>query len=365
MNRFTKSVAALAAVSLTVLVAGCTTTANAGGGDDEREPIASDDIVLVTSIITTANEYQLNSADGSQAFADSVGVPLEVVNSNGDSQQEISQVQALMTTGKTAVVLVNPVSSADVPAIVDAATASGAFVATQWNKPDEYVVADHDAYVTHMGFDGIEAGEYIATELFEAMGGKGNIIALQGVLDSTAGQQRFAGLQRALEKYPDITLLEDQAANWDQQQGYSVTQSLESKYGDQIDGVWGASDSMTLGAMAALEAAGHDDVKYVGMDGDSPAITAIQEGDNYVATWASDPWYNGAIGLAIPYWVATGELDLAEMTPEQRDGTYKQTGINADNVEDWAEPPTDDEIMAEIEEGPFARLVGPPVTLDN
>lgn len=364
MNRLTQMAAAVTALSLTVLVAGCTTT-TAGTPGADREPVDKSDIVLVTSIITTANEYQLNSADGSQAFADSVGVDLEIVNSNGDSQQEISQIQALMTTGKTAVVLVNPVSSADVPAIIDAATTSNAFVATQFNKPDEYVVADHDAYVAHMGFDGVEAGEYIATQLFEAMGGEGNVIALQGVLDSSAGQQRFAGLQKALEKYPNITLLEDQAANWDQQQGYSVTQSLEAKYGDEIDGVWGASDSMTLGAMSALQAAGHDDVKYVGMDGDSPAISAIKDGDSYVATWASDPWYNGAIGLAIPYWVATGELVLSEMTPEQRDGTYRQTGVNKENVDEWTTPPTADEIMAEIEKGPFDRLVGPAVDLDN
>ena len=355
--------AASAVVALALTAAACSKTNDVAGSSAGSGAIDKKDLVLVTSIITQSNEYQLNSVDGAQAFADSVGVPLKVVNSNVDSQQEISQIQAIVASGKKAVVLVNPVSSADVPAIVKSVSAAGGYVVTQWNKPDDYQpTAAGDHYVAHMGFDGIAAGEYIATKLFQSMGGKGGVIALQGALDSTAGQQRYEGFKRALKKFPQIKELDAQAANWDEQQGYTVTRTLEAKYGSQIKGVWGACDAMSLGALSALRGAGLNDVKYVGMDGDSKAIHELQTGNNYVATWASDPWYNGAIGLALGYAAATGKLDVSKMTDEQRNGTYKQVGVDKANVAEWATKPTAAAIIAEVDKGLFDRLEGPAIT---
>ena len=318
------------------------------------------DIQLVTSVINATNEYQLNWVKGSQAFAESVGLPLKVVNSNGDSSQEISQIQAILAAGKKVVLTVNPVASADVPAIVKAVCASGGYVVTQWNKPAEFQVKGQgDCYVAHIGFDGYAAGEYTASKLFEAMGGSGGVIALQGVLDSTAQQQRWVGFQRALKNYPGIKLLGEQAANWDQQQGYKAARTLEAQFGDQLKGVWGASDSMTLGAVSAMKAAGRDDVKFAGIDGVSQAIDMIKNGNSYVATWAADPWYSGAIGLAIGYAAATGKLDVAQMTDDQRDGTYRQVGVDKSNVGEYATPPNAQKIMTEVNKGPFDRQIGP------
>ncbi|MGW6309014.1 hypothetical protein [Streptomyces niveus] len=146
MKRRTRGgVVALTLVSLSVLVPGCVTTERTSG---DRQQLDRSKIVLVTSVLTTANEYQLDTVKGSQAFADSVGVPLKVVNANLDSQQQNSQIQALMTTGKTAVVLINPVSTSDVPVVVGAAESASAYVVTQWNRPPDYRVQDHDALLT-------------------------------------------------------------------------------------------------------------------------------------------------------------------------------------------------------------------------
>lgn len=357
INRVKVSIERVSA-SLLVLAMGGVSVAAVATAEAADKP----DVQLVTSVINATNEYQLNWVNGSQAFADSVGLPLKVVNSNGDSSQEISQIRAIIAAGKKVVVTVNPVASADVPAIVKAVCQAGGFVVTQWNKPEKFPVKKQgDCYVAHIGFDGFAAGEFTASKLFEAMGGKGGVIALRGVLDSTADQQRWEGFQRALKKYPDIKLLDAQAANWDQQQGYAAARTLVAKFGGDVKGVWGASDSMTLGAVSAINAEGMKDVKFAGIDGVSQAIDMIKSGDTYVATWASDPWYSGAIGLSIGYEAAAGKIEVAKLTDEQRDGTYRQAGVDKSNVANYEKPPAADQIVKEVAKGPFDRLTGPAI----
>ena len=73
---------------------------------------------------------------------------------------------------------------------------AGVYFVTQWNKPDDLHPWDYDPYwVCHMGVDGVPSGYYVAKELFEAMGGKGKIVALQGLLANVPAIQRFDGLQ--------------------------------------------------------------------------------------------------------------------------------------------------------------------------
>lgn len=351
-----------AVLTLTVALTGCSRVASAGG-DSTQDVLAKDDIVLVTTLITASNDYMQNWLKGSQAFADSVGLPLKVVVANGDSQQQLSQIQTVIASGKKVVLTTNPVASADVPAIVKAVVNSGGYVVTQWNKPDSTKPENYGPhYVAHIGYDGITGGKFLADKLFAAMGGQGGIIALHGTLDSTADKQRWAGLEESMAENPGIELLGVDQANWDQQTAFTKTQALLAKYGDQVKAVWTGSDSMALGALAAAKAAGRDDIKVVGMDGITQAVQAVAEGGPYIATWNTDGYYSGALGLAMGYAAATGELDVSKMTPDQRDGTYSQVGIDSSNVNEYLTPPTGDQIMAEVDKGLFARLTGPALT---
>lgn len=357
LRRATKISAALLLAS--VLLTGCIT--KVGGSGTTQEVISKNDIQLVTVIQTSTNPYMLQWADGSQAFADSVGLPLKTIVANGDSQQQLSQIQATIAAGKKVVLTINPINSADVPAIVKAVTRSGGYLTTQWNKPADYVPqAIGPNYVAHLTYDGYSAGYWTGKKLFEAMGGQGGVVAFKGQLDSPPSQQRYAGMEKALAEFPGITLLDTQAAGWDRQTAFDQTQSLITKHGSELQGVWAASDSMTLGALAALEQAGKaSSVKVSGNDGTGEALERIDAGDTFVDTYTSDGYYNGALGLAMAYEAALGELDVATLTQEQRSGNYAQFGIDKSNVADYLTRPADDAIIAEVNKGLFARLVGP------
>ena len=81
---------------------------------------------------------------------------------------------------------VDPNDSPDARPIVEACVKAGAYVVTQWNKPADLHPWDHNPnYVAHISFDGVRYGEETANALIKAIGGKGGIVALGGILSNT------------------------------------------------------------------------------------------------------------------------------------------------------------------------------------
>lgn len=322
---------------------------------------AAEEIQLASVVVSTTNAYMLDLARGAEMFAASVGLPFKSIDANGDSQQQLSQIQATIAAGKKLVLTICAVNSADIPSIVRAVSRSGGAITTHWNKPKAYHPWDApDNYVAHFAYDGVTCGKWIATELFKAMGGKGGVIAFKGRLDAVPAQQRYEGLLLALKDFPEIKLLDTQVANWERQQAFDITKTMLTKYGDEMTGVWSASDSMATGAYAAVEQAGKlANVKFVGVDANPEVLKLIDGGSSFVSTYTSDGVYNGAVGLALAYAAATGKVDPKSLTHEQREGDYRQVSITKENVKQYLKPATQEQVMAEVNKGYFDRLLGP------
>jgi ribose transport system substrate-binding protein len=205
------------ATAVATVVSGCTTSSSGGSGGQQAIP--KDNLVLVASVINLTNPYMASMVQGAQALSKKLGVPLKIVNSNGSSQTEISQIQAILAEGKKVALMVNTVASSDAPPIVNAVKAAGGYVTIWWNKPDGFEPSQQgDNFVAFQKHSGVESGQCNGEELGKALNNKGGLIALPGVLDSTTSQTRVAGLKDALKKYPGVKILEERPANWDQQQ---------------------------------------------------------------------------------------------------------------------------------------------------
>ena len=189
-------------------------------------------------------------------------------------------------------------------------------------------------WITHITYNGEESGKQIGDALAEAIGGEGGIIALQGILDTAAAKDRFAGLEASLAENSGVELLDQQTANFSRQEALSVTQTLLTKHGDKVKGIWAANDDMALGALQALEQAGRTDVAVVGIDAVPDALSAIEDG-TMTATVSSDGPWQGGIGLAMGYCVATGELTMDDIADENRAFFAEQFLITDDNVADF------------------------------
>lgn len=325
------SLAAAALVGVTGLSA-CSKTAATGSATDSKN------IVLVASVINTTNPYMASMIEGAQALGKKLNVPVQIVDSQGSSQTEISKIQAILAQGKKVVLMVNTVASSDAPTIVNAVKAAGGYVTIWWNKPDNLEPWDvGNNFVAFQKYSGVQSGECTAKGLAESLGGKGNIVGLAGVLDSTTSQTRVAGLKEALKAYPGIKLLDIQPANWDPQQGLTVTQNLMTKYPNQINGVWAADDGMIIGATEAAKKANVYGSTKFASDGLYPdVISLMQQSDSPVV---AETFHRGfmaaAIGLYTAYQAATGKIDPSTLPHEKRDSLFKLACVTPSNYTDY------------------------------
>ncbi|WP_299054208.1 sugar ABC transporter substrate-binding protein [uncultured Nocardioides sp.] len=343
MKLSSRPAAALVGLSLAALaLTGCSEEAAGGDSASAGESCAPEDVRLVGQVRNESNPYEASWLDGGDAFAESVGLEQERLTYDGDSTRQQEQVRQVLA-GDTDCLVMNilPNGDADTPPIVQGADEAGAFLVTQWNKPADLNPVDYDRWVSHITYDGQESGQQIGQALVDDMGGSGGIIALQGVLDTAAAQDRFAGLEAALEENPDVELLDDQTANFSRAEALEVTRTLLNRYGDEVTGIWAANDDMALGALEALEAAGRaGEVSVAGIDAVPDALTAIEDGD-MTATVSSDGPWQGGVGLAMGYCAATGELPVEDISDEDRAFFAEQFLITADNVGDFQAPEAD------------------------
>ena len=350
------SVAAAATIAFTA-VTGCTSTTGSGGSSS---PIAKEDIVLVASVINTTNPYMASMIQGAEALSKKLGVPLEIVDSQGSSQTEISKIQAILAEGKKVALMVNTVASSDAPTIVNAVKAAGGYVVVWWNKPDNLKPAEvGNNFVAFQKHSGVESGECTGKALAESIGGKGNIIALAGVQDSTTSQTRVAGLEAALKDYPDVKLLETRYANWDGQVAVTETQNMLTKYPNQINGFWAADDAMIIGATQAVQSAGLENSTKFVSDGLYPPVIDMMEANFGNGAIVGETFHRGymaaAIGLLTAYQAATGEIDPSTLPPEKRDSLFKLSCVTPSTLAEYTKYDADIDgwIDTLLEKGPW------------
>ncbi|MDP9363588.1 MAG: sugar ABC transporter substrate-binding protein [Chloroflexota bacterium] len=132
-------------------------------------------------------------------------------------------------------------------------------------------------HLTYLEPDNIYMGETVAKQLFDAIGGEGQVIHTQGQLGHTGAQGRAQGFANMLEQYPNIEVVDETPGNWDINQVSPLWQDLLQRYPD-VRGGFFHSDDMALAASEVVSQAGRQDqVKIVGVDGLRNACEAILE----------------------------------------------------------------------------------------
>lgn len=301
-----------------------------------RAPAATPPM-LVTSIRSLSNPYHAVWKQGGDAFAQAMGLQHTVLVSEGNSEKGISDIRAMLArTGGNMVLNSDPNDTPDARPIVEACAKAGAYVVTQWNKPNDLLPENFNPYyVSYISFDGVVSGRTVAEHLFKAIGGKGGIIAIGGMISTTAAIERKEGLRQALAANPGIKLLDFQVADWKATNAYNITNSLLTRFGDEVKGIWAANDDMGTGALEALRAAGSaGQVPVVGVDGIKAAVEAVKSGE-FACTLTSNPYWQGGMGLSIGYHAATHAFDPAKEPPLHRQFYGKTILITRDNVDEY------------------------------
>jgi simple sugar transport system substrate-binding protein/ribose transport system substrate-binding protein len=107
-----------------------------------------------------------------------------------------------------------------------------------------------------IGADFVRMGEMAAERLASVCKGKSGKIALvQGVPTAAGSAYLLKGVENVLAKNPQLTVVSNQAADWDASKAKAITQTVLQQHKD-LCGVVGFWDGMDSGTSAAIKEAG-------------------------------------------------------------------------------------------------------------
>ena len=297
--------------------------------------LAEDKKVIAVSVADQKSLFYVAAVDGMKDAAKKAGYELKITSANNNSNDQIKQVQDLLVQNPGALIFIAQDATS---------AAAGVKAANQANVPviavDEKPESGAGKLATYIATDSVKAARELCTWMFDQFGGKGNIAILHGVLGGTAEQQRTQGCQEALKKYPDVKVVAEQTANWDETEAFKATQNILTANAD-LKAIFAESDAMALGAAKASKAAGRTGLIFVGIDGFPTMFNAIRAG-LVQATKAQGPYQMGVISVenAIAIMKGNGK-DVPAL--QYRDATLiTKENVDKNNIVDFYGPTAKD-----------------------
>jgi len=128
-----------------------------------------------------------------------------------------------------------------------------------------------------VGPDNALGSEIVGDYLGKTIGKRSKVFIIEGNPGADNAKQRKEGFMRSVKKY-NLNVLASTTAHWETEEANTVVTNLLTKYPD-VKGIMCANDSMVLGAVKAVEAAGKiKKVKIVGFDNIGAVQSLIKEG---------------------------------------------------------------------------------------
>lgn len=210
-------------------------------------------------------------ADAENAAA-KLGAKIVFVDAQNDSGKQAAAVEGFVAQ-KVSAILISPLTVDSLVPSIEAAVKAGIPVATIDRK------ANTDKVLVHVGADNVEGGRAAARYIVQKLGGKGNVIELEGTPGASPAIDRKKGFDEVIAQNPGVKILVSQTAQFGRAPGHDVMENLMQAYPD-FDAVFGANDEMIIGAIEAMSSAGIDPASKVtaGFDATPDAFQYMKDG---------------------------------------------------------------------------------------
>ncbi|MBN1125849.1 MAG: sugar ABC transporter substrate-binding protein [Sedimentisphaerales bacterium] len=244
------------------------------GSSESEKPV----IALVMKSL--ANEFFKTMEEGARQHhkehASLYDLKVVGIKNEEDVSQQIKYVETLIAQKVDAVVIA-PADSKALVKVCKQALEAGIVVVNIDNKLDEAVLASNDIKISFVGPDNRKgarlAGEYLAKHL--QTGDK--VAIIEGVPNAFNGIQRKLGFEDAMQA-GGMTIVSSQSGYWETAKANQVSAAIITSHPD-LKAILCANDSMALGAMAAVKAAGKSGrIRIVGFDNIEAVQILLQEG---------------------------------------------------------------------------------------
>ncbi len=279
-------------LTFSLVVSACVPTQPATPQPAEQpaaEQPAAKELTLGVAISTLNNPFFVTLKEGAEKAAAAAGVKLIVVDAQDDPAKQAASIEDLISK-KVDALLINPTDAdAIVPSIQKANAANIPVFTIDRGAAGGQVVS-------HIASDNVAGGKMAAEFLCQAIGGKGNVVELQGIAGTSAARDRGQGFNDYMKaNCPGATIVAQQTADFNRAKGLAVFENILQAQPD-IAGVFAHNDEMILGAIQAAEAAKRTGIVFVGFDAIDDAVKAVNDG-KLAATVAQQPAEMGRLGV--------------------------------------------------------------------
>ena len=252
---------------------------------------------MVAVIKTLSNEFWQTMKRGYEEAGQELGVDLEIISvpSEQDAAKQLELLDAALSRNPDAI-LVSPVTATNLLPALSKATARGIPIINVDEKLDLAAAKENNVRVnTVIASDNVHAGGLAAQWMIDNLK-NGKVLLLEGKSGNPSGLDRKLGFNLTLAKDSRFTLVASLPADWDRAKAQSVVAGVLQQNPDLV-AIYAANDTMALGAMDAIKAAGKtNQIAIVGTDAIPEARQAIKAG-TMKATVAQFPDEEAHIGV--------------------------------------------------------------------
>jgi len=258
---------------------------------------------------TPNNPFFVTMMKGAQDSADEHGVEiyLDGPQAETDIQAQVAMVENAIAQGVCAIVIAPCDKTSLIPALVLAHEAGIPVINVDDFIDKDEVGAAGGQILAFIGSDNFAGGKLAGAAMGKLFEGQGNVkvAIIEGMAGVPNSILRYTGFAEALNSYPNVEIVFSQPGDWDTQKGYDQTTNALTAHPD-LAGVFCCNDQMALGALAAAEELGRDDLVIIGYDANTDAVERVVAGDLH-GTVAQYPYDMGRQGVDAAVKAMNGE----------------------------------------------------------
>ena len=242
-------------------------------------------------------------------------------DARGDVNQQISDVETMIAQGVDAIVVIPQSVEGSAP-VVQMCNDAGIPIII-----DNGDIADKN-YTAFVGCTDQQSGEILGQWFVDNLAEGSKICIIEGPMGQSGQVGRYAGFE-AVGMLDKFEVLACQTANWKRDEAMALAEDWIVTYGEDLVAIVCENDDMAMGALAACEAAGRDDILIGGVDAIADAVQAVKEGRMEISV-LQDAAGQGEKGVEVALAAAKGEAF-------EFDTRIPFVGLTANNIDAYLE----------------------------
>ncbi|HEY8536327.1 MAG TPA: substrate-binding domain-containing protein [Vicinamibacterales bacterium] len=237
--------------------------------------------VIALVMKSLANEFFRTMEDGARRHQAAHAAEYELIATGIKDEQDVARQIGLveqMIARRVSAIVLAPADSRALVAVTRRAVDAGIVVVNIDNRLDAEAMAERGLRIPFVGPDNRKGARAVGAAVARRLKSGDPIAILEGAPNAFNGIQRKLGFEDAARE-AGLLIVRSQTAFWETSRANQVVSSLIAERPD-VKAILCANDSMALGAVAALRAAGRaGSVLVAGFDNISAAAELVRSGE--------------------------------------------------------------------------------------